>query len=123
MAGITSSPDYLIDTNLLGSINCLEVAREQNAAFLFLSTSRVYPIEYINSLNYEETRTRFVLTNEQKIPGATAKGIAENFPLDKPRSLYGAAKLAAELLIQEYADTYKMPSIINRFGVITGPWQ
>jgi len=123
MAGISSAPDYLINTNLLGTINCLEFARQCQASLVFLSTSRVYPIEYINSLNFEEQETRFALSDEQSVPGVSSKGIAETFPLDKARSLYGATKLASELLIHEYADTYKMPAIIDRFGVITGPWQ
>lgn len=123
MAGIDSAPDYLINTNLLGTINCLEFTRKHNASLLFLSTSRVYPIEYINSLNFEETESRFNLSQKQSVSGASPEGIAESFPLDKPRSLYGATKLASELLIQEYSDTYKMPAIIDRFGVITGPWQ
>lgn len=123
MAGINSAPDYLINTNLLGTINCLEFTRDQKASLVFLSTSRVYPIEYINSLKYEEQDTRFELSENQAVPGASPSGIAEDFPLDKPRSLYGATKLASELLIQEYADTYGMPAIIDRFGVITGPWQ
>lgn len=123
MAGIDSAPDYLINTNLVGTINCLEFARQHQASALFLSTSRVYPIEYINSLNFEEQDTRFALSDKQALPGVSAKGIAETFPLDKARSLYGATKLASELLIYEYADTYNMPAIIDRFGVITGPWQ
>jgi CDP-paratose 2-epimerase len=123
MAGINSAPDYLINTNLLGAINCLEFAREHQASFVFLSTSRVYPIEYINALNYEEQETRFALSDKQNLPGVSSKGIDENFPLDKARSLYGTTKLASELFIHEYADTYKMPTIIDRFGVITGPWQ
>jgi CDP-paratose 2-epimerase len=123
MAGINSAPDYLINTNLLGTINCLEFAREHKASLIFLSTSRVYPIEYINSLNYEEGETRFILNDKQTVPGVSSKGIAENFPLDKARSLYGTTKLASELLIHEYAYTYSMPAIIDRFGVITGPWQ
>ena len=123
MAGISSAPDYLINTNLVGTLNCLEFARQHQASLVFLSTSRVYPIEYINSLNFEEQETRFALSDEQNVPGVSAKGIAEGFPLDKARSLYGATKLASELLIHEYADTYKMPAIIDRFGVITGPWQ
>lgn len=123
LAGINSSPDYLLNTNLVGTINCLEIAREHDAAFLFLSTSRVYPISYINDLAFEETDTRFAITDDQKVPGASSKGIAEDFPLDKPRSLYGVTKLASELIIQEYADTYGMKAIIDRCGVITGPWQ
>src|SRR5260221_12732920 len=43
MAGVTSSPDYLIQTNLLGAYHCLELARRDGAQVVFLSTSRVYP--------------------------------------------------------------------------------
>jgi CDP-paratose 2-epimerase len=39
------------------------------------------------------------------------------------RSLYGATKLAAELLLQEYAYSYNVPVLINRCGLLTGPWQ
>lgn len=123
MAGIGSSPDYLMNTNLVGTLNCLELAREHGAASLFLSTSRVYPISYINNLNYTETETRFEILDEQTVAGASSKGIAENFPLDKPRSLYGTTKLASELVVAEYVDTYGMKAIVNRCGVITGPWQ
>jgi CDP-paratose 2-epimerase len=99
MAGINSSPEYLLNTNLVGTLNCLEVAREHGAASLFLSTSRVYPISYINNLNFEEAETRFNILDDQDIPGASSKGIAENFPLDKPRSLYGTTKLASEMVV------------------------
>jgi len=123
LAGIDSSPDYLINTNLIGTVNCLEFARKNNSAVLFLSTSRVYPISYINNLNFSENATRFSISDDQTTYGASSKGIAESFPLDKPRSLYGVTKLASELIIAEYADTYGMKAIINRCGVITGPWQ
>lgn len=123
MAGIDSSPDYLMNTNLVGTLNCLELARHHNAASLFLSTSRVYPISYINNLQFKESETRFEILDSQKIPGASSKGIAENFPLDKPRSLYGTTKLASEMVVAEYVDTYGLKAIVNRCGVITGPWQ
>lgn len=123
LAGIGSSPDYLLNTNLVGTINCLEYAREQNAKFLFLSTSRVYPISYINDLEFEETETRFAIADNQKTTGASSAGISEVFPLDQPRSLYGVTKFASELIIQEYVDTYGLQAIIDRCGVITGPWQ
>jgi CDP-paratose 2-epimerase len=123
MAGLDSSPEYLINTNLIGTINCLELARRDTSDFIFLSTSRVYPIEYINQLNFKEEEGRFTLEEKQAIVGASDKGIRENFPLDKPRSLYGATKLASELLLQEYINSYKIRGVINRCGVITGPWQ
>ncbi len=123
LAGLDGSPDYLINTNLLGTIHCLEYVRQKNASILFLSTSRVYPIEAINSLTTIETDTRFELTQKQSIPGASKLGINENFPLTGARSLYGTTKLASELLIQEYGAMYGIKNIINRCGVIAGPWQ
>jgi CDP-paratose 2-epimerase len=118
-----TSPGYVVQTNLVGTINCLELARKTQADFIFLSTSRVYPIAYLNNLKYTELETRFQLLDIQPYQGASAVGIAEDFPLDKPRSLYGSTKLASELLIAEYADAYKLRTIINRCGVLTGPWQ
>lgn len=123
LAGFGESPEYLIYSNLVGAINCLEIARKHHADFVFLSTSRVYPFEKINSLNYREETTRFSLIEEQPIPGVSAKGITEQFPLEGARSLYGATKLAAEFMVLEYADVYGIQTIINRCGVTAGPWQ
>ncbi len=123
LAGITSSPSYLINTNLVGTINCLEFARKNKCAFIFLSTSRVYPIEPINNLNYVEEEKRFNLTDKQSVIGASKNGIAENFPLDEARSLYGTTKLCSELVLQEYIYNYGLKGVINRCGIITGPWQ
>lgn len=123
LAGLDGTPDYLINTNLFGTVNCLNYALKHKAAFIFLSTSRVYPIKTLETLNFVEEETRFALADEQPVPGASAKGIAENFPLEGARSLYGTTKLASELLIQEYNEFYNLKTVINRCGVITGPWQ
>jgi CDP-paratose 2-epimerase len=123
LAGLDGTPDYLINTNLVGTINCLNFALRHRAKFLFLSTSRVYPIKTIEKLNFVEQETRFGLSDDQPVPGVSSRGIAETFPLDGARSLYGATKLASELLIQEYNEFYGLPTVINRCGVITGPWQ
>lgn len=123
LSGYNESPEYLINTNLIGTINCLEVARKNKADIIFLSTSRVYPIKIINSLEYEELEMRFELKPVQFIKGVSQKGITEEFPLNGVRSLYGTTKLASELLIQEYIDAYGILGVINRCGVITGPWQ
>jgi CDP-paratose 2-epimerase len=117
LAGTDSTPAYLINTNLMGTINCLEEARRNNAKIIFLSTSRVYPTDKINSMDFIEEEDRFSIQNHFK------KGISENFSLDGPRSLYGATKLCSEILIQEYISNYNLKGIINRCGVIAGPWQ
>ena len=124
LAGINGgTPDYLINTNLFGTVNCLNYAVKCNAGFIFLSTSRIYPIKNIETLNFEEEETRFALSANQKLPGVSEKGIAEDFPLNGARSLYGTTKLASELLIQEYNEFYGLKTIVNRCGVLTGPWQ
>jgi CDP-paratose 2-epimerase len=122
-AGYGGSPEYLIQTNLHGCFNCLELARRARADFVFLSTSRVYPYKRLNELSFVEEETRFSLNREQTIPGASVSGISEDFPLDGPRSLYGMTKLAAELMVEEYADAYGLRVLVDRCGLLTGPWQ
>ncbi len=123
-AGYDGSGMYVVNTNLMSSVQCLEYARRCGADVVFLSTSRVYPAAIIDSLLYDEAETRFVLRAQQALPGVSSCGIAENFPLfSGSRSLYGATKLASEILVQEYADMYGLRALINRFGVIAGPWQ
>lgn len=123
LAGVGGSPDYLIKSNLFGAYNCLELARRRGAFLVFLSTSRVYPVAALERIRIVETETRFEIAAEQELPGCSPAGIAEQFPLAGPRTLYGSTKLAAELLIAEYRETYGLRAVINRCGVIAGPWQ
>ncbi len=123
LAGYGESPEYVTQTNLTGTLHCLEHARRHGAAVFFLSTSRVYPMAAIRRLRYRETETRFELDAEQDTPGASEWGISEAFPLEGPRSLYGATKLCSELMMLEYLDMYGLRGLINRCGVLTGPWQ
>ena len=123
LAGYGGAPSYVIESNLVGAINCLELARKNGAALIFLSTSRVYPIEMLCAIDLHEMDTRFTVAPDQAIPGITEAGIDETFPITGARSLYGATKYAAELFIQEYAAMYGLRAVINRCGVIAGPWQ
>jgi CDP-paratose 2-epimerase len=123
LAGYGGSPAYLVNTNLTGAINCFELARRKQAGVIFLSTSRVYPYNTLQALAYDETATRFVPKARQTVPGAGPDGVSELFPLDGPRSLYGATKLCAEHVLAEYTAMYGVPGIVNRCGLLTGPWQ
>ncbi|OQB34069.1 MAG: CDP-paratose 2-epimerase [Candidatus Hydrogenedentes bacterium ADurb.Bin170] len=123
LAGYSTSADYVIGSNLMGAVHCLEVAKAHQAAFIFLSTSRVYPVKYLNDLSLVEKDTRFELAESQPVAGVSPAGIDHTFPLEGARSLYGATKLSAELLIQEYRDMYGLQTVINRCGVIAGPGQ
>jgi CDP-paratose 2-epimerase len=115
-AGYGGSPEALVRTNLGGCFHCLEYARTVTADFLFLSTSRVYPVVPLNALAWREDETRFSLEEMQD-------GIPESFPLDGARSLYGMTKLAGELMITEYEYAYGIRASILRCGLIAGPWQ
>lgn len=122
-AGVGGSPRYVLNNNLVGTMHCLEAARLRNARFVLLSTSRVYPMSTLNRLEWREEPDRFRWTGHEDLPGYSPRGIAEEFPLEGARSFYGASKLACELLLQEYVYGAGMKAVINRCGVLAGPWQ
>ena len=123
-AGYGGSPAYVLHTNLTGTMNCLEAARRHHADVIFLSTSRVYPIDRLRALPLVRAGDRLELSGSG--PGWSSRGIAEDFPLFSVgghRSMYGATKLASELIVEEYRAMYGLRAIVNRCGVISGPWQ
>ncbi len=113
--------DFLVRNNLVATAVALEFARTRRLPLLFLSTSRVYPYSRLEAMAYREEPARF--RPVAPAPGVSDAGIAPDYPLEGRRSLYGATKLASELLIQEYAAAYDLPALINRCGVVAGPWQ
>jgi len=123
LAGYQGSERYVLNSNLFGTINCLDLAKKYGADFIFLSTSRIYPIETINSISCRETDSRYEISEQQVLPGVSEKGISEAFPLHGTRSIYGATKLCSEFIIQEYITMYGIKGVINRCGLLTGPWQ
>src|ERR1700709_2467267 len=123
MSGVDGDTGYLVHTNLTGAYNCLELARRDGAFVVFLSTSRVYPVAPQVELELEEAETRFEIAAEQAVPGISPAGLSGESPLEGARTLYGATKLAAELLIEEYRAGLGVPAVIDRCGVIAGPWQ
>ncbi len=122
-AGHQGSPAYVIGTNLQGTLNCLEFARARAGRFIYLSTSRVYSISALRQIRLLEDEKRFDLAAQQSLPGLSSHGVAEDFSKDQARSFYGATKLASEIMIQEYVETYGLEAVINRCGVIAGPGQ
>ena len=123
LAGLDGSPDYVVGTNLTGAYNCLELARLRDAYVVFLSSSRVYPVAGLAGLSLLESPTRFEFADQQAVAGASAAGISEAFPMTGARTLYGMTKFAAELLIEEYRAAYGLRAVVDRCGVIAGPWQ
>ena len=122
-AGLDSDPTYVINNNLYGSINCFNACLKNKAKLIFLSTSRVYPIETIEKANFKEEATRFSFDKNQTELGISELGISEKLSLNGARSFYGTTKLSSEMFIQEYAEFYGLKAAITRFGVIAGPRQ
>jgi CDP-paratose 2-epimerase len=108
-------PAYIIDTNLNGTVNCLEFCRRRKADIIFISTSRVYPYDRINAIKRREKASR--------LEWKDFPGISTDFPLTGLRTLYGATKLSSELILQEYAAAYGIKTVVDRCGVLSGPWQ
>ena len=123
MSGLDNTPDYIINNNLYGSINCFNACLKHQAKLIFLSTSRVYPIDKIENANYIEEVTRFAFAEHQNEKGISKSGISEELNLFGSRSFYGTTKLSSEFFIQEYASFYGLKAAITRFGVVAGPRQ
>jgi CDP-paratose 2-epimerase len=105
--------------NATGTLHVLELAREHcpDARFVFTSTNKVYGDEP-NRLPLVELETRFELA-----PGHPwQRGIPEEMPIDQStHSLFGASKVAADVLVQEYGRYFGMNTVCLRGGCLTGP--
>ena len=123
MSGLDDNPEYIIKNNLYGSINCFNTCLKNQAKLIFLSTSRVYPIDKIENARFIEDETRFAFAEQQKEQGISKLGISEELNFFGTRSFYGTTKLSSELFIQEYASFYGLKAAITRFGVVAGPRQ
>ena len=123
LAGLKADPTYIINNNLFGSINCFNACLRNKAQLIFLSTSRVYPVERIEKANFIEEATRFSFAENQVEKGISKNGISEELCLDGYRSFYGTTKLSSELFIREYSEFYGLEAAVTRFGIIAGPRQ
>ena len=106
------------DTNAVGTLNMLEAARRAcpEAPFVHMSTNKVYG-DRPNSIALTELETRWDYADP-----AYAHGIAEDFSIDQSKhSLFGASKVAADVIVQEYGRYFGMPTCCLRGGCLTGP--
>ena len=126
LAGVTgqTSSRQLMEHNLVGTINVLEYCKRQAAGLVLLSSSRVYSPARLAALPLESKDAafapRFAETNEV---GLSPRGVSEDFSTASPLSLYGAAKLASEVLAQEYSLAFNFPVHVNRCGLLAGAGQ
>jgi len=106
------------DVNAVGTLNVLEAARQYcpEAPFVHMSTNKVYG-DAPNRIALRETQTRWDYADPD-----FANGIAENFSIDQSmHSLFGASKVAADVMVQEYGRYFGMPTCCLRGGCLTGP--
>lgn len=118
------SSRQIVEHNLLGTVNALEFALRCSAAFVLLSTSRVYSIARLVEIPLRVSHQAFELSVNHSHPvGVTANGVSEGFSTEPPLSMYGATKLASEQLALEYGFSYDFPVWVNRCGVLAGEGQ
>ena len=106
------------DTNAVGTLNLLEAARRgcPDSPFVHLSTNKVYG-DRPNRIPLREEQMRWEYDDASYAPG-----IPEDFPTDhSTHSLFGASKLAADVMVQEYGRYFSMPTCCLRGGCVTGP--
>lgn len=107
------------DINAVGTLNMLEATRRfsPDASFIFMSTNKVYG-DRPNDLPLHELETRFEIDRDHPY----ASGIGEDMPVDSClHSLFGASKVAADVLVQEYGRYFGMRTACFRGGTLTGP--
>ena len=107
-------PNRVFYTNLVGTFNILEKCRKDKTNLIFLSSSRVYSINSLRKIINKKYLKKKI--NSRIL-------IDESFDTSSPKSIYGMTKYSSEQLIQEYNYAYNIKYLINRFGVISGPWQ
>jgi CDP-paratose 2-epimerase len=113
-----SMPFDDFDTNAVGTLNLLEAARRScpESPFVCMSTNKVYG-DRPNTIALRELDTRWDYADP-----AFAHGIAEDFSIDQSKhSLFGASKVAADVMVQEYGRYFGMPTCALRGGCLTGP--
>lgn len=106
------------DTNAVGTLNLLEAARQAvpQSPFASMSTNKVYG-DAPNELPLKELETRWEYADE-----AYWNGIPETFRIDQSKhSLFGASKVASDVMVQEYGRYFNMPTCALRGGCLTGP--
>jgi CDP-paratose 2-epimerase len=126
LAGVDgkSSARQLSEHNLAGTLNLLEYCRERRSGLALLSTNRVYSVRALASLPVKVEGNTFVLGADKFLPtGVSPLGLTEDFPTLAPVSLYGATKLASEVMAAEYGAAFGFPVWINRCGVLAGAGQ
>jgi CDP-paratose 2-epimerase len=125
LAGVDgrTSSRQLVEHNLGGTVNMLEYCKANRAAFVLLSTSRVYSIAPLATCPVESRSDAFFPVVRNLPAGLSSRGVSEEFSTAAPISLYGATKLASEALALEYGEAFGFPVWINRCGVLAGAGQ
>jgi CDP-paratose 2-epimerase len=106
------------DTNAVGTMNMLEATRQfvPESPFVHMSTNKVYG-DAPNYLPLKELDTRWEYADD-----ADFGGIRETLSIDQCKhSLFGASKVAADIMVQEYGRYFGMPTCCLRGGCLTGP--
>tara|TARA_Y100000114_G_scaffold51894_2_gene47396 strand:+ start:2269 stop:3327 length:1059 start_codon:yes stop_codon:yes gene_type:complete len=119
------NPEFDVTNNTNGLLNLLEWCRANDSGIIQWSTNKVYSGDLVNSIPVEEKNDRLFWSETHQGPeGWSLKGFNENLSIDgNTHSIYGASKVASDILVQEWANAFNMPAIVNRFSCLAGPNQ
>jgi CDP-paratose 2-epimerase len=126
LAGVAGggSSRQLFEHNLAALANILEYCKQHSAGLLMLSSSRVYSIPPLAALPMRVEDDAFRLDASGPLPaGVGEAGIDVDFSTAAPVSLYGATKLASEIMALEYGAAFQFPVWVTRCGVLAGAGQ
>lgn len=115
----STNPKRDYSVNSLGTLNLLEATRKftPDASFIFTSTNKVYG-DNPNKLDIVEEETRYTIKENSQF----SNGIDETMSIDSTlHSLFGASKLSADILVQEYGKYFDMNTVCFRGGCLSGP--
>lgn len=116
----SKEPHTDFEVNALGTLNVLEHFRQYSpqAVFIFTSTNKVYG-DTPNNLPLVELENRYELQKDHKY---YKKGIDETMTIDNStHSIFGASKVAADIMVQEYGKYFGLKTVVFRGGCLTGP--
>jgi CDP-paratose 2-epimerase len=126
LAGLAggASSRHLFEHNLMAFGNVLEYCRQHRAGLLLLSSSRVYSIPALATIPLQVRNNAYTIDPAGPFPsGLSTEGIGIGFSTAPPISLYGATKLASEIMALEYGAAFHFPVWITRCGVLAGAGQ
>jgi len=120
-----NNPRFDYTNNTDGVFNSLEWIHSHADGLIFFSTNKVYSADVVNKPTRVALKSRQKWESDDQIEGwDPIHGFSEALTLaGGEKCIYGATKAAADIIVREYCDAFKIPHVANRYSCLSGPWQ